>query len=251
MYKLKMQSKIDRIVFLIMVFLMIFFLSGLVKANAQAATAVKYKMQKEEITYKDGAKVRGIISFQYPELEGDSDQISEINQVLKDALNTYMASEGVENIKSSTLFAIKNKMFSKDVPQYYWKTDCKVTYNKNNIISMHMKEMWYAGGVYNQTDYGYTFNIETGKALTAADSISGTSKQMKSKILKGGKPYFKNKYKEDFDYTWQLISDYIKSSDVKKLKFYLVPGKARICFGSYDLRLGTDYSVFSVPGIYK
>ncbi len=251
MYKSRMKSGINRIVLFITVFLMIFCLSGLANVKTEAATAVKYKMQKKEITYKDGAKVRGIVSFQYPVLEGDSDQIAEINQVLRDALNTYMTSENVENIKSSTLFGINNKLFNKDVPQYYWKTDCKVTYNKNNIISMHMKEMWYAGGVYNQTDYGYTFHVETGKVLTAADAIGGTSKQMKSKILKGGKPYFKNKYKEGFDYTWQLISDSINSSDVKKLKFYLIPGKARICFGSYELGLGTDYNVFSVPSIYK
>jgi hypothetical protein len=230
---------------------MIFCLSGLVKTKAEAATEVNYKMQKKEITYKDGAKVRGIVSFQYPVLEGDSDQIAEINQVLADALNTYMASESAENIKSSTLFAIKDKMFNKDVPQYYWKTDCKVTYNKNNIISMHMKEMWYAGGVYNQTDYGYTFNVETGKALTAADAIGGTSRQMKNKILTGGKAYIKKKYKEGFDYTWQMVSDSLRSSDVKKLKFYLSPNKAHLCFGSYELGLGTDYNVFSVPSIYK
>jgi len=166
-------------------------------------------------------------------------------------MKAFMADENVERIKESTLYYIDNKMFSEYTEQLYWKTTCKVTYNKNNIISMHMKEMWYAGGVYNQYDYGYTFNLETGKMLTAVDVIGGKPEEVSSKVVSSSKKYFnKNEIALDAD-LWKTISDAINTFDAKELKFYLKPGKAYICFGSYELNLGTGWQIFSVTSKYK
>lgn len=208
-------------------------------------------MQNKKFTWMDGDIVRGIVSFQYPKLKGSTKEIAKINKVLENAMLSFMANENVERIKESTLYYIDNKMFSEYTEQLYWKTTCKVTYNKNNIISMHMKEMWYAGGVYNQYDYGYTFNLETGKTLTAVDVIGGKPKEVSSKVVSSAKKYFdKNEIAIDTD-LWKNISNTINTVDAKELKFFLKPGKAYICFGSYELNLGTGWQIFSVTSKYK
>lgn len=218
--------------------------------SVEASTKASYEMQNKKVTWKDGDIVRGIVSFQYPKFKGNSKEIAKINDVLENAMKVFMADENVERIKEGTLYYIDNKMFSEYTEQLYWKTTCKITYNKNNIISMHMKEMWYAGGVYNQYDYGYTFNLETGKTLTAIDVIGGKSEVVSSKVVANAKKYFnKNEIVLDED-LWKNISNTINTFDAKELKFYLKPGKAYICFGSYELNLGTGWQIFSVTSKY-
>lgn len=251
MRKLQISNRTTRTLLLATIFFMTLCLSGLVKAHAEAATSVNYKMQKKTITYKDGDKIRGIVSYQYPVIEGDSVQIAELNQMMEDTANAFMANDAAKSIKEYTQQAIKNKAFTDDKEQYYMKTTCKVTYNKDNIFSIHLKEMWYAGGVYNQSDYGYTNNIKTGKALNPVEAIGGTSKQVKNKVLKSAKAYFKKNYSESFDYLWENASASLNSYDVMKYKYYLVPGKARICFESYELNCGSDFQEFSVASKYK
>lgn len=219
--------------------------------NVEAVTKASYVMKNEKMTWKDGDIVRGVVSFQYPKLKGNSNEINKINKILENAMKAFMTDENVEEIKESTLYYIDNKIFSEYTQQLYWKTTCKVTYNKNNIISMHMKEMWYAGGVYNQYDYGYTFNLETGKMLTAIDVIGGKPEVVASKVVSGAKKYFnKNETTLDAD-LWKRISNTINTFDAKELKFYLKPGKAYICFGSYELNLGTGWQIFPVTSKYK
>ena len=240
-----------RIIFTVVI-CVIFYLLVLPTNSVEAATKVSYEMLNKKVTWKDGDIVRGIVSFQYPKLKGDSNEIAKINKVIENAMKTFMANdENVEGIKNSTLYYIDNKLFSEDTQQLFWKTTCKVTYNKNNIISMHMKEMWYAGGVYNQYDYGYTFNLKTGKTLTAVDVIGGKPEEVSSKVVSSAKKYFiKNEIAPDAD-SWKTISNTISTFDAKELKFYLKPGKAYICFGSYELNLGTGWQIFSVTSKYK
>jgi hypothetical protein len=209
-------------------------------------------MQCEKITFKDGDLVRGIVYFQYPKIEGNSDEITKINEVLESAMKTYMADERVEWLKDTTLYCIDNKMFYDDDEQFYWKTDCKITYNTNSIISIRMDENWYAGGVSNEEYYGYTFNLKTGKTLTAVDVIGGTSKQVKSKVLSNAKKEFdKISNDEAREEVWKEVSAIINAYNAKDFKFYLIPGKARICFDCYELNLGNSYHVFSVTSKYK
>lgn len=249
--EMRISMKKLRIIFTVVICVILYLLI-LPTNGVEAATKVSYEMQNKEVTWKEGDIVRGIVSFQYPKLKGDSNEIAKINKVLENAMKAFMADdENVEGIKESTLYYIDNKLFSEYTEQLYWKTTCKVTYNKNNIISMHMKEMWYEGGVYNQYDYGYTFNLETGKTLTAIDVIGGKSEAVSSKVVSGAKKYFnKNEIALDAD-LWKNISNTINTFDAKEFKFYLKPGKAYICFGSYELNLGTGWQIFSVTSKYK
>ncbi len=134
-------------------FFVILSLLALQKNHIEAASEAKYEIRNEKVTYKDGDTVRGIVYFQYPQLEGNSAEIKRINKVLENAMKAYMKDEKAERLKEYTSIAIDNQGFFNEKEQYYWKTNCKITYNENNIISVHMKERWYAGGVYNQKDY--------------------------------------------------------------------------------------------------
>lgn len=233
------------------VFCVILCLATLPGAAAEAATKVGYEILKEELTWKDGDTVRGTVSFQYPKLKGTSKEIAKINQVLENAMKTFMDDERVEGIKETTLYYMDNKLFSEDVSQLYWKTTCKITYNANHVISMHMKEMWYAGGVYNQKDYGYTFDVTTGKALSSFDAVGGKPEEVTKKVLAGAKKYFKIDQSDSYAAVWKSISTVISNYDAEDFKFYLIPGKVRICFESYELNCGSGYQVFSVAGKYQ
>jgi hypothetical protein len=114
-----------------------------------------------------------------------------------------------------------------------------------------MKEMWYAGGVYNQKDYGYTFDLKTGNTLTAVEVAGAKPKELTNKVLASTKKYLKIGNTESDALLWKGISSIIKDYEPTEFKFYLIPGKVRICFESYELNLGTGYQVVSIAGKYK
>lgn len=220
--------------------------------KVSVASSAKYDMEKEKETYKDGDTVRGVVYYQYPQLKGKSSAVTKINKVLKSAADDFMASENANSIEDYVSGAIDSDGFYSDTEQYYYKTSCKVTYNKKNVISIHMKEMWYAGGVYNQKDYGYTFDLKTGKKLSVVNVISGNASTVKSKIVKAETKYLKNLLgTSDLDENYPNVIPILKNYKLANYNYYLTPAKAHICFQSYELELGNGWNVFSVVSKYK
>lgn len=233
---------------LVTCFLIIVILLLDISPNALAAsvTKAKYTMKKDEVTYKDNnGKVRGVVFFQYPVIKGETSAAKKINDVLRKESKAYMQTENAKSLKENTEAAIDNNVFYSDDTQYYYKTICKVTYNDNSIISLHMKNGWYAGGVYNQTDYGYTFDLKSGNKLGLKDVAPGNPATIKNNILAAAKKYLTTD--SDFD---KKAYDYIKSCELKDFKFYLSKGKVYICFESYELGHGTGWDIFSIKGKY-
>lgn len=195
-------------------------------------------MKKDKIEYKDNSgKVRGIVSFQYPQFNGTSDSIKKVNSMIKKESSKFLKSETAKRLKEYTLSAIEDNRFYDETEQYYWTTTCKISYNKNNIISIHMHEKWYAGGVGNEQEYGLNYNLKTGKKLTVNDVISGNAKE---KILKAAKIYCGSD-----------TNAYNIIKNTKNYEFYLEKGKVYICFGTYVLERGNAHDVFFVTGKYK
>lgn len=216
------------------------------KVLASTETKAEYTMKKDKVTFKDNnGDIRGVVSFQYPNIKGKSNAVKKINDTLKSKSEAFLQSETAESLKEYTEFAIENNGFNAVDEQYYYKIICKVTYNDNSIISLHMKECWYAGGVYNQMDYGYTFNLKSGDEFGIRDVVSGDAKSIKNKILASGKKYLTSD--SDFD---QKAYDMIKSYKLKDYKFYLGKGKVYICFGSYELGRGNGWDIFSIKSKY-
>ncbi|SHL15529.1 protein of unknown function [Anaerocolumna jejuensis DSM 15929] len=215
-------------------------------AFAASVTKAEYTMKKDKVTYKDNnGKVRGIVFFQYPVIKGETGAAKKINDVLKKESKAYMQNENAETLKEYAEAAIDNNGFYSEDEQYYYKTNCNVTYNDNSIISLHMKNGWYAGGVYNQTDFGYTFDLKSGDKLELKDVASGNPTTIKNNILAAAKKYLTSN--SDFD---KKAYDYIRSCKLKDYKFYLSKGKVYICFESYELGRGNGWDIFSIKSKY-
>ncbi|HEX3076860.1 MAG TPA: DUF4163 domain-containing protein [Lachnospiraceae bacterium] len=227
--------------------------SFLPTTKVSAASSATYNMEKNEKTYKDkdDTTVRGVVYFYYPQLIGNTTAIKKINTVLKNAADDFMKSESAKSLEEYVTGSIENDGFYSETEQYYYMAACKVTYNSKNVISIHMKEMWYAGGVYNQMDYGFTFDLKTGKELSIVDVVSGNSSTVKNKIVNAGTKYLKKLLGSNFNNDYPNVLPIIKDYSVKKCNYYLTPGKAHICFGSYELGLGNCWNSFSLASEYK
>lgn len=208
------------------------------KVFADDNTAIigyELKMVKKEYKDKNGI-VRGIVSFGYPKFIGTSAAIKKINKEIKKARENYFRSDNAKTIKECTKDSIKHNRFEYDTDQYFWTSSCGITYGKGNIVSFCVTEDWYAGGVHNRHDYGFNYDLNTGKKLTIHDVIDGDAKET---IIKAAKKYCKN------DTTALNI---IKNT--KDYNFYFEPGKVYICYGSYELHHGTSIDIFDVKGKY-
>lgn len=214
--------------------------SSSASTEPDSSNTCEFSMQTDQIEYKDdNGIVRGIVSFEYPQFKGTSSAIQKINKHLLQKSRKFFKSENAASIQESTESSIAANRFHDyaEPEQYYWKSLCSVSYNKNDIVSIHMSEQWYAGGVRNFYDYGLNYNMKTAKKLTIDDVIPGKAK---AKILKAAKKYCGS------DTTAYNI---IKKT--KKYKFFLTDGLVNICYGSYELKHGTSWDMFSVKGKYK
>jgi hypothetical protein len=237
-----MRNNKFKLVTCILIILSILLIDTRPNAFAASVTKAEYTMKKDKVTYKDNnGKVRGIVYFQYPVIKGEASAAKKINDLLKKESKAYMQDENAKSLKESAETAIVNNSFYSEEEQYYYKTVCKVTYNDNSIISLHMQNGWYAGGVYNQTDYGYTFDLKNGDKLELKDIVPGTPAAIKKSILAAAKNYLTSD--NDFD---KGAYDYIKSCKLKNYKFYLSKSKVYICFESYELGRGTGWDIFSI-----
>ncbi len=237
-----MRSYKLKLVICFLVILAILMLGTRPAAFAASATKAEYTMKKDKVTVKDNnGKIRGVIFFQYPVIKGNTNAAKKINEVLKKDSKSFMQDENAKMLKESAETAISNNLFYSEEEQYYYKTECKVTYNDNSIISLHMINGWYAGGVYNQTDYGYTFDLKSGKKLELKEVAPGAPVTIKKNILAAAQKYLTSD--NDFD---KGAYDYIKSCKLKDYKFYLSKSKIYICFESYELGRGTGWDIFSI-----
>ena len=236
------MKKLKNTIIFLSMFLFIFCITQ-VNATEVHAKKATYTTKTEKAEYKDkNGRVRGIVSYQYPQFKGTSQNIKNINKAIKKKCDAYMKSDTAKSLKEYTETSIKNNGFYDKNEKYYYTTKCKVTYNKNNIVSVSMTWECYFGGVINDGTYGFNYNLKTGKKLTYKDVISGNAK---SKIYKAAKTFFK-------DYDADMKKTALKNIQNKKsYDFYFKPNKVYICFPSYELELGTASQQIAVAGKYK
>ena len=235
------MKKLKSTLIFLSVFLLIFCVAQTSPMESNAKKA-KYTIKTEKVQYKDSnGKVRGVVSYKYPQFSGSSAKIKAINKAIKKKCNAFMKSSTAKSLKDYAQTSIKSNGFYDENEQYFYKTKCKVTYNKNNIFSAAMTWSWYAGGVYNTGTTGLNYNLKTGKKLTYKNVISGNAK---SKVLKSAKNFLK-------DYTLDSTNAYNKIKNKSSYNFYFKPKKVYICFESYELDLGTSAQQFPVAGKYK
>lgn len=109
------MKKLKNTIIFLSMFLLIFSIaqvSNPVEANAKKA---KYTIKTEKVQYKDdNGKVRGIVSYQYPQFTGTSKKIKAINKAIKKKCNAFMKSSNAKSLKSYTQTSIKNNGFYYD-----------------------------------------------------------------------------------------------------------------------------------------
>lgn len=202
------------------------------KADVEAATKAQYytKTYNYSKTYKGTCTIKDVEKYERIILKGNSDAVKKINSTLKKAWKGTVKHMPAGYAKNDCNYGTTDMT-------YINKFTSRVTYNKNNVISIVISNQWFQGGV---ADYGmdcYTFSLKTGKLLKLKD-VCGSSnakltKEIKSKLVK--------KYGKSVFYPSSL--DEISASDVN---FYLKPGKKAIVhFNKYEISYGAagDFAV--------
>lgn len=219
-------------------------LGGLTGMDSQGASKAKfsYKKVNESKTYHGKMTMKANVYYKKVVLKGKSNAVKKINKAIAKDCNRFLKSSTAEKIKEYASESAQNPL-NYDLDSYDYYANSKVTYNKNGIISIRVTTFWFAGGVVNTDRYGLTYSLKTGKRLYLTNVCKGSSSTIKKTLC--------NKIKKDPDsdsMVWETINNY----KVKKLNFYLKPGKkAVVCFGPYEINYGGWYRTFTIPSKYK
>ena len=111
------MKKLKSTLIFLSVFLLIFCVAQTSPMESNAKKA-KYTIKTEKVQYKDSnGKVRGVVSYKYPQFSGSSAKIKAVNKAIKKKCNAVMNSETAKSLKTYTEDAIKNNsFFSKVTP---------------------------------------------------------------------------------------------------------------------------------------
>ena len=202
------------------------------------AKSITYTIKTKKVEYKDkNGKVSGVISYEYPQLKGNTKVIKKINKKIRKQRDAFFTSKKAKSLK--LYLANKNKYWQNQ--QYFYERVCKVRYSKGNIFSFTEAETFFAGFSSHTYYYGYNYNSKTGKTLTYKNAISGNARK---KVIKATKKMLK---KEAIDYNRGC-----KELKAKKyFEFYISPGKVYICYQPFEIGRCGQPGMVAVKGKYK
>ncbi len=210
---------------LVLFSLMVLFLVGdCVKTDAATTAQFTYKTYNKSKTYK-GKKctIKDVERYKRVVLQGDSDAVKKINQVLEELCD--------EKVKEMPLDNAKNDADTREYDEVYNNIyTSRVTYNANGVISIVINYVWYQGGVNDYGTDGYTFDLTTGEQLKLTDVCSATNetltKRIKNRLIK--------KYSKD-----TFFEENLNAISADKCDFYLnKKGKAVVVFDKYEIAEG-------------
>ena len=200
------------------------------------AKGTTYTIKTKKVEYKDkNGKVKGVISYEYPQLKGNTKAIKKINKKIRKKRDAFFKSGQAKSLK----MYLNDEYYSNEL--YFYERICKVRYNKGNIFSFTEAETFFAGFSSHTYYYGYNYNLKTGKTLTYKNAISGNARK---KIIKATKKMLK---KEVIDY--DVACKELKAK--KHFEFYISPGKVYICYQPFELRRCGQPGMVAVKGKYK
>lgn len=200
---------------------------------------VTYKKADASKTCKGKSTIKVKHYYKRAVLEGDSDAVKKINSYLKKKSDAFMKKES-----GAIAYAQEDVAEGRNDKGTYWDyVTSKVTYSDNRVISIRVTEKWCAGGVGNETIYGYTFSLKSGKRLHLTDVCKGSANQIKEKLVAKIK-----KGADAADIDFKVVNDYKTS----KYQFYLKPDqKAVVCFAPYEIGYGGSSRCYTIQSKYK
>lgn len=227
------------IIIAILMNIFVFTSVGSFSVSAKSKTKkAKYSIVKIDKTKKFDSGVTAEVYYNKVQLEGKSKAIKKINKAIEKDYKSF----------SKKINDIYNYAQYTDIDAtYYLTAKSKVTYNKNNIISIRITTYWFAGGVSNTDRYGLTFNTKTGKKLGIKSVCNYSTKNLRKTV----QSKLKKKYGSDL---WENhISNYKEvTKDVNKYNYFLKPGKkCVVCFGPYSVAYGGWYRSVTINSKYK
>ncbi|MDD6644827.1 MAG: DUF4163 domain-containing protein [Oscillospiraceae bacterium] len=217
----------------------VFIYAGGLSASAKSKTKkAKYSIVKIDKSKKFDSGVTAEVYYNKVQLKGKSKAIKKINKAIEKDYKSF--SKKINDIYN---YAECTNMEA----TYYLTAKSKVTYNKNNIISIRITTYWFAGGVSNTDRYGLTFNTKTGKKLGIKSVCNYSTKNLRKTVQNKLKKKYGNELWEDH------ISNYKEETkNVSKYKFYLNPGKkCVVCFIPYSVGYGGWYRCVTITSKYK
>lgn len=231
-----MNSKKIIIILCCFVAILVIFISVNAEAKAKKAT-YKYKTMDATTQYSYG---KATVYQRYVVIDGNSKGVKAVNaDIVKTASKFVNDKQRNENLKEY----LRSNRDAKN--EFYNFVKAKVTYNKNNIISIKYSQEWFAGGVHNLWDYGETYNLKTGKKLTLQNvAKKGAGK----KVLKED---IYNKLNKSSSYLADNFNQNYKLN-IKKQNYYLTKkGNIAVCFEPYAIGTGASGMNVAIKGRYS
>lgn len=204
---------------------------------AQAGEAYTYKTDKNnQMFIGNGCTISVKNYYKRVVLTGSSKAVKSINNQLKKFSDEFMAnpSGAIDSAQNDCDYLSSDDTYNDYVTQ-------KVTYISDDIVSIYTKSVWYAGGVSNTNEYGYTFNLKTGKLITKLTSVTKTTSL--SSIKSTLKKSIEAKQFDASDLTNMKSTDFHYYINSK--------GKVVVCFGPYELGYGGWTKKFTLAGKYE
>ena len=206
---------------------------GPININAKSTVCT---IKTKKIVYKDNeGNIRGVISYQYPQLQGDTAAIKKINKAIRKERDKFFTSEKADEFRSY----LTDEYWIHE--RYFYMRRCKIRYNEGNVLSFTESEVFFAGFSSHTYYHGYNYNTKTGKKITYKNAIKGNARK---KITKATKKMLK---KEAMDY--DKACKELKNK--KHFEFYISPGKVNICYQPFELTRCGQPGTVSVKGKYN
>lgn len=202
--------------------------------TVSAASKASYKIINKKTTKRNN-KLTAKYLYQLPQLKGKSAAVKKINRSLKADYKATLSS------KASLFDSLKNSPYSYYSGEYFYTTECKVTYNKKGYVCFKFTCNWMAGGVHNGWEYGLTYRLKDGKKLEIQDVVSGDDYTIKQKIASA--------------YSQKVSSagySPIMQKDCSEFQFYIKSAnKVVVCFGPYQPMGGNGHTSVTIKGKLK
>jgi len=173
-------------------------------------------------------------------LKGKTKAIKKINKSLK----SYSKKFFKKGYSAKEYAANDVDYKTNDYVEYY--EDCanqNLSYKNKKYVSIAVGESWYAGGVSNITEYGYTYSLKTGKQIknikkfTKLKSLTKIKNALKAMALEADPGYD--------------VSE-IDNMKATEFNFYLdESGNVVVCFPPYSLGYGGWTKKFTLKGKIK
>lgn len=172
---MKKNKTISRVMFFALLIIAAIAVSGSVKTSA----AIRYQVVPKDYSkvFKSGDNTINTECYvNQLKFKGDSDAVKKINGFL-----ARLSKE----IKPETIneYAKEDVKYSSSKTTYQDYLDMSVVYDNGKYVSVYTFRNWYAGGVGNSFERGYTFNYKTGQRVYITYATGLSLSKLKSMLI--------------------------------------------------------------------